>query len=223
MSTKAKISKATAKVVKADTAVTDALEKHRHSRTVELLSKASDIGDQPQLRLIAGALVAVGLVAGKPRLARAGARMLVALELATVAKNFIKRRVDRTRPRSARTRDQAKARPGRNTAKEVTSFPSGHTAGAVAVARAFAREFPEYRGAALTAAGLVAVAQIPRCAHYPTDVGAGAVIGGAAEAVIAKLWPASAGARGVEQVITAEAPPPHRLRASNCAPVAPVR
>lgn len=190
MSAKAKLRKATTKMTAADAAVTDEFSDLRHSRPVELLSKASEIGDQPQLRLISGALLAAGLVAREPRLARAGVRMLIAHELATAAKNFIKRRVDRTRPRSARTRRQAEARPGRRTSKEVTSFPSGHTAGAVAVAQAFAREFPEHRAAALTAAGLVAAAQIPRCAHYPTDIGAGALVGAAAEALIARLWPA---------------------------------
>ena len=55
---------------------------------------------------------------------------------------------------------------------------------AVAVAQAFSREFPEYRIAARSAAALVGVAQIPRCAHYPTDVGVGAVIGLAAEAAV---------------------------------------
>lgn len=190
MAAKAKIRKAATKVARADVAITDAASDHPQSRPVELLLEASDIADQPQLRMIGGALVAAGLIARNKRLARAGVRMLVALELATVAKNFIKHRVDRTRPRSARTHRQAKAKPGRNTAKEVTSFPSGHTAGAVAVAQAFAREFPEYRAAALTAAGLVALAQIPRSAHYPTDVGAGALIGAAAEILVAQVWPA---------------------------------
>ena len=190
MTAKATIRKAATKVASADAAVTEALDEHRHSRAVELISTASEVADQPQLRLIGGLVVAAGLVAGKPRLARAGVRMLVSLELATAAKDFIKHRVDRTRPRSARTRSQAKAKPGRNTSKEVTSFPSGHTAGAVAVAQAFAREFPEHRAPALTAAGAVALAQIPRCAHYPTDVGAGALIGAAAEALVAWAWPA---------------------------------
>ena len=190
MTAKATIRKAATKVAGADAAVTEALDEHRHSPAVELISTASEIADQPQLRLIGGLVVAAGLLGRKPRLARAGVRMLLSLEVATAAKDFIKRRVDRTRPRSARTRSQAKAKPGRNTAKEVTSFPSGHTAGAVAVAQAFAREFPEHRAPALTAAGAVALAQIPRCAHYPTDVGAGALIGAAAEALVAWAWPA---------------------------------
>ena len=73
---------------------------------------------------------------------------------------------------------------GRNTSKEETSFPSGHSAGAAAVARAFARDYPEHAAPAYAAAGALALAQIPRCAHYPTDVGAGLALGLAAEAVV---------------------------------------
>jgi membrane-associated phospholipid phosphatase len=161
---------------------------HRGSAPVQALSWYSELGDQPQLRTIGGGLLALGLVAWNGRMARAGARMLLAHELATAAKNFVKKRVDRSRPRSADNKEEQKPTAGRSEAKEETSFPSGHSAGAIAVARAFAREFPEYQAPALGAAGLVALAQIPRCAHYPTDVGAGAAIGAAAEAVVDLAW-----------------------------------
>jgi len=77
-----------------------------------------------------------------------------------------------------------KPRKGRSRSKEETSFPSGHSAGAVAVAQAFARELPEYRGAALAGAGFIAVAQVPRGAHYPTDVAAGLAIGWLSEVAV---------------------------------------
>ena len=192
MTAKAKIEKAASRLIDADAAVNAEFQEHRHSPPVELLGTLSDVGDQPQLRLISGLVLAAGVVSRRPRLVRAGARMLLALELATIAKNFVKRRVDRTRPRSAKSRRQARARPGRSTSKEVTSFPSGHTAGSLAVAQAFGREFPEYRVPAIAAAGFVALAQIPRCAHYPTDIGAGALIGGGSEALLARIWPAPA-------------------------------
>ncbi len=41
------------------------------------------------------------------------------------------------------------------------------------------------------AAALVAAAQVPRCAHYPTDVIAGAAIGLAAEAATNAAWNAA--------------------------------
>jgi membrane-associated phospholipid phosphatase len=134
-------------------------------------------------------------MARRPRLARAGLRMLVAHELATAVKNFVKRRVDRTRPRSLSEGEAPEIRAGSNRAKEATSFPSGHSAGAAATARAYAREFPEHRAVAHAGAGLVALAQIPRCAHYPSDVGVGLAIGVVSEAALAWLFPAAAVAK----------------------------
>jgi membrane-associated phospholipid phosphatase len=182
--------KAASEASKADVEITDAMAPHRKDLPIRLLSRFSELGDQPQLRLISGGTALAGLLLGRSRMLRAGLRMLVAHEAATFVKNVVKNRVDRARPRTARNHRQANPRPGKRTAKEQTSFPSGHTAGAVAVAQAFSREFPEHRAAALTAAGIVAVAQIPRCAHYPTDVAAGALVGAATEALVAIPWDA---------------------------------
>ena len=114
--------------------------------------------------------------------------MLAAHQLATSAKNFVKHRVDRTRPRSGGDRGDQKITPGKNEAKEETSFPSGHSAGAAAVARAFAKDYPEYGAAAYGVGGLIALAQIPRCTHYPTDVGAGIAIGLASAEAVDAAW-----------------------------------
>lgn len=172
-----------------DAAVADAVEPIRTAPPVRLISTLSEIGDQPQIRALSAALFAAGLVGGDRRLMRAGLRMLASHELATTLKNFVKHRVDRTRPRS---RDEAgdahKMKPGDDHDKEKTSFPSGHSAGAASAARAFAREFPEHAGAAHGIAAGVALAQIPRCAHYPTDVGAGLAIGIAAELAVDAGW-----------------------------------
>lgn len=176
-------------VQEADAAVVDAVQPFRKTAPVELLATLSEAGDQPQIRALSGALFAAGLFRGDRRLMRAGVRMLVSHELATALKNLVKHRVDRTRPRS---RDEAvdahKIRPGENHAEEETSFPSGHSAGAASAARAFAREFPEHSSAAYLVAGGVALAQIPRCAHYPTDVGAGLAIGIVSELAVDAAW-----------------------------------
>jgi membrane-associated phospholipid phosphatase len=167
----------------ADAAVAQASLPIRYAPAVRLAGTLSEIADQPQTRALTAGLIGIGIATGNPRLARAGLRMLVAHEAATAVKSLIKRNVDRTRPRSLPDGEAPRIRQGEDHDKEETSFPSGHSAGATATARAFAREYPEFRHAAHAVAGLAALAQIPRCAHYPTDVGVGIAIGLAAEAV----------------------------------------
>lgn len=165
------------------------LSDHPAMRAVDLFSK---LGDQPEVRTIAGFLLAAGVFGASDRLVRAGARMILAHEAATFAKDGIKSQIDRARPRSATSKRDKKVRKGKSTAKEMTSFPSGHSAGAVAAARAFSREFPEYRSAALAVAAAVGLSQVPRRAHYPTDVAAGMLIGLAAEGLTNAVWRAAA-------------------------------
>jgi membrane-associated phospholipid phosphatase len=155
-------------------------------RALDLFSK---LGDQPELRLIAGGLLVIGTIASNDRLVRAGARMLVAHEAATIVKDVVKNNIDRTRPRSAGSAKRPKK--GGHTAKEKTSFPSGHSAGAIAAARAFSREFPEHGTAAIGGAALIAASQVPRCAHYPTDVAAGLLVGLVIEEVTNAAWNAA--------------------------------
>jgi membrane-associated phospholipid phosphatase len=187
--TKTKKKKAHDALMDADAAAMEAVEPYADHGAVKALSWYSELGDQPQMLALSGGLLGLGLVRGDGRMARAGLRMIAAHLLATGAKNFIKRRIDRTRPRSKSGPSGHHMKPGRRHAKEETSFPSGHSAGAIAVARAFSREYPGYRAPALGAAGLIALAQIPRCAHYPSDVGAGLAIGLAAEAAVNAAWP----------------------------------
>lgn len=176
------------KVENADAAVSEAALPHRQAPLVRLLSFVGDAGDQPPMRVLCGAVIAAGLIAGSRRLTRAGTHMLLAHSVATEAKSLLKHNVDRTRPRSRRQgSDGHRFSAGDKGSKEEMSFPSGHSAGAVAVARAFARHYPEHEKAALAAAGVIALAQIPRCAHYPSDVAAGVAIGVAAEAVTTLL------------------------------------
>ncbi|MDB5724180.1 MAG: phosphatase family protein [Novosphingobium sp.] len=164
-----------------DRKVRAAVVPYKGTVPVKVLGWLSDVGDQRQLRIVAGTMFLAGVVRSDARMARAGLRMFIAHELATVAKNFIKHRVDRTRPRSTSQSSEQKPRPGHSRQKEETSFPSGHSAGSMAVARAFVREYPEHRAAAYALAGGIALAQIPRCAHYPSDVVVGLAVGAAAE------------------------------------------
>ncbi|MDB5694005.1 MAG: phosphatase family protein [Alphaproteobacteria bacterium] len=172
-------------LLRADRKAAKAALPHEHSLPVRLLEHVADLGDQPPMWILCGSVIAIGLIAGDRRLARAGLSMLAAHTLATLVKDAVKKRVDRTRPRSlSRSGKDARPRRGDKEAKEETSFPSGHSAGAASVARAFARSYPEHAVPALAAASVIALAQIPRCAHYPTDVGAGIAIGLAAEKAV---------------------------------------
>ena len=177
--------KASKAVLAVDEAAAEAALPYQGSPAMEALGRFASLGDQPPLRTLCAAVTAAGVAGGNRRLARAGVKMLVAHTLATLAKDFVKERVDRTRPRSKgeKRKDHVPKR-GRGDSKEETSFPSGHSAGAAAVAWAFAREYPEYALPAYVAGSALALAQIPRCAHYPTDVGAGLAIGIAADAIV---------------------------------------
>lgn len=177
-------------LLQADADAVAAVKPWADSPAVAVLGRVAGLGDQPEMRILCGSVIAAGLVLGDRRLARAGLRMLAAHTVATLAKDFVKKRVDRTRPRSTgKAGKDHRPQPGRSEAKEETSFPSGHSAGAAAVARAFARDYPALSAPAYGAAAILALAQIPRCAHYPTDVGAGVAIGLASEAVASLAFP----------------------------------
>ena len=187
---KKSLAQAAETLLKADSAVANAVDPYRETGPIKALSLLSEIGDQPQARALSLGLFGLGIVTRNARLAQAGARMMVAHEGATLIKDFIKRRIDRTRPRSRGGGRTHRPRRGRHTHKEETSFPSGHSAGAAALARAYARDYPEHAGPAYAAAGMIAVAQIPRCAHYPTDVSSGLAVGIVAEAATSILFDA---------------------------------
>lgn len=171
-------------IEEADAAAAAAAQPYRKTVPIRALTYLSKLGDQPPLRALCGGMIGLGLVTRNGRLVRAGVRALASHTLATVAKDVIKHRVDRSRPHT-NPANGSKIRAGTDRSKDETSFPSGHSAGAAAVASAFARDFPEYRTPAYAAAGLIALAQVPRCAHYPSDVGAGIAIGIAADAAVA--------------------------------------
>ena len=165
----------------------------------DALHPLSKLADQPQLRAISVVAMIAGLLSRNQRLVRAGSRMLVAHEAATFAKDAVKTEIERTRPGSAKSKDEIKPKKGKKVTKKVTSFPSGHSAGAIAVARAFTREYPEHSAAAVGAASFLAVLQIVRCAHYPTDVAVGLGVGLAAEKATDLLWRAAPDLKNEEE------------------------
>ncbi|MFF7244322.1 phosphatase PAP2 family protein [Embleya sp. NPDC008237] len=98
---------------------------------------------------------------------------LSALVVAQVLANGVgKRVVDRPRPpKEWIPHDEVEDRP------DSSSFPSGHTAAAVAFTAAVAPSWPRAAAVCSLPAAMVAVERVQSGAHYPSDVAAGAVIG----------------------------------------------
>lgn len=184
----------------ADVAAGLALASAKDRPAVRVLGGLSDVGDQPPLLVLCGAVLAYGTLAGDRHAARAGARMLGALLAATAAKSVLKRLVTRPRPHLLVDERRPGGRSGNSRDGDWHSFPSGHTAGAVAVARALGRVYPDARPAAYAAAAAIGLVQVPRGGHYPADVAAGALVGLAAEAAV------DAGLRRLEQQLAASVP-----------------
>ena len=172
-------------VEQADIAVAEEAAEVQDHPAVKALGAASEMADQPPLIAVSIALLAGGLVARRPLLLRTGARMLAAHLIATGMKTMVKRSVDRTRPHVLADEGRYEVSEGEGTDDpRLNSFPSGHTAGAVAVAEAIARSAPRWAWPARIWAGAVGAIQIPRCSHYPSDIAVGAMIGVAADRTV---------------------------------------
>lgn len=119
-----------------------------------------------------------GLLAltGRPRARRAALRGLAALGVTSLLANQVAKRLNR-RPRPA-----VGAVPSARLARRIptsTSFPSGHSASAMAFASGVAAEIPALGVPLRTLAGLVGLSRVATGAHYPSDVVAGFALGGA--------------------------------------------
>src|SRR5947209_12218281 len=85
-----KPSEAANAVIGADRKTAAALLPYEESLPVRLLEHVADLGDQPPMRILCGATIAIGLIGGNRRLAGAGLRMLAAHTLATLVKDAVK-------------------------------------------------------------------------------------------------------------------------------------
>lgn len=166
-----------------------AAARHRHHPLVKTLGEASELADQLPLGTVCGLVIAGGVLAGRSDIARTGTRMMAAHVLANVIKRRIKNRLRRTRPEKMVKERDYQFEIGEAEGGHETSFPSGHTAGAVAVARIVAADIPSLSLPVTGLAALIAAVQIPRAKHYPIDVAAGAVLGLGAAWVVNRLLP----------------------------------
>lgn len=123
-------------------------------------------------KLWCGAATAMAWLGGW-RGRKAAAAGLGALVVAQLVSNGVcKQLADRPRPpKEWFPHDEADDRP------DSSSFPSGHTAAAVAFTAAVAPTWPAAGAACAVPAAMVALERVQSGAHYPSDVAAGAVIG----------------------------------------------
>lgn len=182
------IEQAAKSVEKADRAVTHKAAAHRHTPIVKATGFLAEIGDQPQLVATSLGTVMIGLVARRPDMIRGGVRMFAAHAAATFVKSAIKSSIDRTRPEKAIEDGKARFEPGDSDDHAQTSFPSGHTAGAVAVARAVSRDIDGAGAPAALVTGVVAAAQPLNGKHYLSDLVVGAAVGWIAEALVSAVF-----------------------------------
>ncbi|WP_300974570.1 phosphatase PAP2 family protein [Sphingomonas sp. LHG3406-1] len=178
---------APAPIEELDTAVADALLPIAGKAAVQGLGTVSDFSDQEPLYAASAAVLGTAALMRHGPTWRAGTRMLASHLLATALRGVVKQMVDRTRPDAAAERGEYVLRKGRRQDSDYNSFPSGHTAGALAFAMAVGRDYPAARIPALTLASAASLAQVVRSRHYVSDVVAGAVIGLAAEALVDAL------------------------------------
>ena len=174
----------TSTVEKAEIRLTRRLARFRDHPAVEAMEPVSKLADQPPMLALSGGVLAVGLITGRRRVAEAGARMLAAVLLATAIKTGVKAAVSRTRPHVTLDGGGYASEAGGSDDKGEQSFPSGHTADAVAAAAALTRAMPRAWPLGWSFAAAVAALQPAKARHFPTDVAAGAAIGLAAEAIV---------------------------------------
>lgn len=198
-------------VEQADAKVAAALGDHHNNPVIATVGAVSEVADQPPMLAFTAATALAGLVLRRPKLLRAGLRMLASELVATGLKTRIKARVDRTRPHKMLDEGRYVLRNAGDAAIREgpwSSFPSGHTAGAVAVARALTRDYPGAALPATLAAATVAAVQLPRRKHFATDVIAGAAIGWAAEALVSAGIRALSRSARMRSSAPSDLPPP---------------
>ncbi len=179
-------------IERADVAAAAKAGEQRHHPLVRAAGAMAKGADQPPMFTLATAVLGAGLALGRPKVAEAGGRMLIALTVATAVKAAVKASVVRTRPNVLWDEGRYETGIWGPNESPWNSFPSGHTANAVTVARAVGRVVPEARPALWALAAVAGGVQVPRGAHHPLDVAAGAVVGLLAEALADRAWPHAA-------------------------------
>jgi membrane-associated phospholipid phosphatase len=183
-----KAKKLAAEAHRAEKAVSHRAAAHRDTAPVQAAGLVAELADQPQLIAIALATIGAGAAMRRGDLVRGGSRMLAAHLTATALKTAIKHRVDRSRPEHELDGNPGTLRKGRSHDHELNSFPSGHTAGAVAAALAVSRDIDGAALPATLAAGAVAAVQPATGSHHLSDVIVGGLVGWLSEALVSAAF-----------------------------------
>jgi undecaprenyl-diphosphatase len=112
--------------------------------------------------------------------------LFVAIGLPGLFDTIIKRLIGRARPTALPVIDPYAFHPF-GWSSSFASLPSGHATTVFAVLVAFGTLWPRARTAFLVYAVLIAISRVVVSGHYPTDVLAGAVVGGVG-AVMVRRW-----------------------------------
>lgn len=173
---------------KSDVEAALAVAHHRHHPVIRIIGWASEIADQIPLTGVCAAVVMGGSARGDGHVVRSGLRMLAAHVAANSIKRVVKILYRRTRPEVVIEEGRYDSQPGRSAHGGESSFPSGHAAGAMAVAGIVAERHPHLRLPAYGVAGAIAAVQVPRAKHFPSDVVAGAVLGVVTAWAVTRIW-----------------------------------
>jgi len=168
-------------VLRLDLAAVDGLRPWLGTAALKSIGALGHAGHKVPLLALSACVAAAGLAKRDTKLARTGTRMRLAHLLSIAIVETGKDNVARSRPGRWLKERRHDMRVGGSKDAKWRSFPSGQTAAAVALARAAARDYPGLAGLLYAAAGTVGALQVPRLAHFPSDVAAGAAVGAAAE------------------------------------------
>jgi membrane-associated phospholipid phosphatase len=157
-----------------DQAVYDAIARTPTPRMDGAMRRVSTSANYSRISMAVAALLTT---TGGARGRRAAASGMVCVAATSAIVNLVVKPLGRRRrPDRAETEITA----GREVPMPRSrSFPSGHTAAAVAFASGVARELPQARLPLDALAALVGYSRVHTGVHYPGDVVAGALLGGA--------------------------------------------
>jgi undecaprenyl-diphosphatase len=167
-----------------DTQIHPAEGRFRHIATLELwlcCSAAHKVGNRALLALFRGASRLgdwpLSVIVGFTLLATSGWRCFVSWAVISVCGVLIQKQLKNRwgRPRPC---EQPTGPPQRAPIPDHGSFPSGHTLHAVMAAVVAASLLPSVAPLFLLIAVLIAMSRVVLGVHYPSDVAAGAALGG---------------------------------------------